>query len=108
MKYTEPHSGITVSGSHPFAKTFIEVSKEAQRDEKAWIDRLIKKGIKAAHPDDGRVNREENTVTFSYPYFDFGVEVGDKIVLGWPDKYRVVKVKDITHGRIGMLTYYHF
>ncbi|MFW5962178.1 MAG: hypothetical protein ACOCQR_01005 [bacterium] len=63
--------------------------------ERAWIKMLLKKGVKAAHPDDGWVNRKDDYVNFAYPQFNMGVEEGDLIALGWSSKntgYRIVEV----------------
>ena len=69
-----------------------EICLEGDRKEDAWITQLRSDGVKAAHPDDGWVDREKNTIHFAYPQFDDGVKVGDRIALGWPDKWRIVTV----------------
>ncbi|HEX4432808.1 MAG TPA: hypothetical protein VHZ96_26280 [Frankiaceae bacterium] len=67
-------------------------------------------GVKAAHPDDGWVNRERNTVHFEYPAFNDGVSVGDLIALGRPRSgYRLVRCTRIEHtGYLIPMTYHHF
>lgn len=62
--------------------------------EQQWIAELAAAGVRAAHPDDGWVDRHTNTVALVYPQFDFGVHAGDRIALGWPDRYRIVQVVD--------------
>lgn len=47
--------------------------------------RLRKEGFKAAHPNDGWVDRENNIITLCYPQFNDGVGVGDKMMLGRAD-----------------------
>ena len=64
-------------------------------DERAWITRLREQGAKAAHPDDGWVDRERNRIHLTYPQFDDGVRVGDLLALGWPTgPTRMVRVVD--------------
>lgn len=75
------------------------ISSQHQLDK--WIASLRGDGIKAAHPDDGWVDRQNNTVHFAYPDFDDGVEVGDRIALGWPDEWRIVKVVGVKEGLFG-------
>ena len=41
-------------------------------------------GFKAAHPNDGWIDRENNELMFCYPQFNDGADVGDKVMLGWP------------------------
>lgn len=53
---------------------------------------LRRAGIKAAHPDDGWVDRKKNTIHFAYPQFNDGAGIGDKIALGWSDKWRIVTI----------------
>jgi hypothetical protein len=80
---------------------------EAKENE--WIKALQAQGIKAAHPDDGWVNRAENYITLCYPSFDDGLEVGSKLVLGSSlrDKYRVVEITRADHIWVG-LTHWYF
>ena len=77
---------------HPFAKHFKKICMNNYNKTTEWINKLIAEGYKAAHPDDGWVDRERNEVYLCYPHFDIGVDVGDKIVLGCSEKYRVVKI----------------
>lgn len=70
-----------------------QICREAHDRDEAWIAMLRSHGIKAAHPDDGWVDRENNTVHFAYPQFNDGAGVGDKIALGWAfDKWRIVAI----------------
>lgn len=74
----------------------IATTMEQQQEE--WISGLRAAGVKAAHPDDGWVDRDANTVCFVYPQFDDGVNVGNLIALGWPtwsgnkSQHRIVRV----------------
>lgn len=70
-----------------------QICREAHDRDEAWIAMLRREGIKAAHPDDGWVDREKNTVCFAYPQFNDGAGVGDKIALGWASgKWRIVTI----------------
>ena len=60
--------------------------------EREWIESLRRQGVKAAHPDDGWVDRKINKVSFCYPQFNDGVKGGDIIALGNHLKHRLVKV----------------
>lgn len=81
-----------------FAVLFSAICAKHETREADWIADLRRRGVKAAHPDDGWVDREANTVHFAYPQFNDGVKVGDKIALGWPDKYRIVTVTNEVTG----------
>lgn len=93
-----------VSGQHEAVATFATIACDMERDQNAWIAALRAAGVKAAHPDDGWVDRECNTVFFCYPQFDDGVAVGDLIALGWPQwgsrkpQHRIVRVIGKTVG----------
>jgi hypothetical protein len=73
--------------------------------EREWIDRLREMGAKAAHPDDGWVNRHERKVHLAYPQFDDGLAVGDLLALGWPWRttrlVRVVSTSDNQFALVG-------
>lgn len=74
------------------------VCDDMDREEREWIESLRAQGVKAAHPDDGWVDRERNAVTFTYPQFNDGAGVGDLIALGWPQhmhkqpQHRIVRL----------------
>lgn len=78
-----------------FIKSFAQIHFETKAKEKAWIDTLIEKGYKAAHPNDGWVNREEKSVRFAYPDFNLFPQIGDLIALGRYDDFITVKVLSI-------------
>src|SRR4051812_15076789 len=62
-------------------------------DRRRWVESLRYQGIKAAHPDDGWVNRRESKVHLAYPDFDDGLDRGDLLALGWPwTNTRIVRV----------------
>lgn len=84
--------------------------RSMQSEQDAWIAKLRAEGVKASHPDDGWVNREENIAQLVYPHFNDGVEVGDKIALGQPwGDHRIVTVERITMSRFFRdLILFHF
>jgi hypothetical protein len=55
-----------------------------ERDENSWIANLRKEGFKAAHPNDGWINRVDKNFILCYPQFDDGVTLGSMVMLGWP------------------------
>lgn len=62
-----------------------------QSEEEQWVAGLRKRGFKAAHPNDGWVDRVNKELNLCYPQFDDGVEPGSMVMLGWP---RDEKTKD--------------
>lgn len=91
--------GSVVRGRPDLVALAVQVDLDIQAEEKQWVAQLRSIGIKAAHPDDGWVDRKKSEhhdfVQFSYPQFDDGVRAGDKIALGWPDRYRVRTVQQV-------------
>ncbi len=66
-----------------FLSAWIEAEKQSDTLKIKWINDLRSENIKAAHPDDGWVDRKANTVVFAYPQFYDDVGVGSLIALGW-------------------------
>jgi hypothetical protein len=91
--------GSTIRGRSDIVALAVQVDRDMEREKQEWIAQLRSIGIKAAHPDDGWVNRKKSEhhdfVQFCYPQFNDGVQAGDKIALGWPDKYRVRTVQRV-------------
>lgn len=86
-----------------------QVGAEMAHDQARANAQLRAQGVKAAHPDDGWVDRQCNSVQFVYPAFDDGVQVGDLIALGWPwPGYRLVRVIGIQDRRGPLLTTRHY
>lgn len=74
-------------------ENLISFEERRETEEVCWVDRLRAMGVKAAHPDDGWVNRDENRVHLSYPQFFDGLQEGDLLALGWSgDKFRLVRI----------------
>lgn len=72
-----------------------DICHAADRREDEWIRTLRADGVKAAHPDDGWVDRKEDSINFAYARFNDGVKPGDRIALGDPHKWRIVTVTKI-------------
>lgn len=105
--YTDPKSGIRTAGPDAFIDGLQTICEEANRLETAWIATLRSQGVKAAHPDDGWVNREASKIILQYPQFNDGLSEGDTLALGWPEQYRLVRVTRRERGLMG-LVYFHF
>lgn len=84
--------GLVTTSNPGFAKVWAATCRDVQVEQDAWIVGLRAYGVKAAHPDDGWVDRDHNQLYPRYPQFNGGVTVGDIIALGWPDQYRLVRV----------------
>lgn len=111
MKTYTDSNGATISGDDKWVNSWIAIDKKQVKDEKSWVDKLRENGIKAAHPDDGWVDRKNNEVQFCYPQFNDGVKIGDLIALGWhfDDSFRVVKVIGTRKNRLfSDMIYYAF
>lgn len=91
-----------------FVKIWTETLINAEKEKLEWIEKLREQGIKVAHPDDGWVDREKNEIILVYPQFDDGVIDGCLMALGWPWKYRIVKVISHRIGLFGNLVYWRF
>lgn len=116
---TEPSRSITlrdgsrVSGQPEHVARAVEIDRCMAQEERDWIADLRKDGVKAAHPDDGWVDRERNKVHLCYPQFNDGLKVGDLLALGWPRTHtRIVRVTDTSENRLAIggpsPWYFHF
>ena len=86
-------------GNDPkFGELWNSICDEQSATERRWVAQLRFAGIKAAHPDDGWVDRKKNEVFLCYPQFNDGLQVGDRLALGSADHHRIVVV---TGMRIG-------
>lgn len=93
-------------GARSFEKTYNDIVCRIESDMDAWIKKLESEGVKAAHPDDGWVDRVKNEVILNYPNFMDIIEIGDRIALGTPYEYRLVVVNNISMGAYDKC--YHF
>ena len=86
VTYSLPFAGGSVTGNDVegaiLARSMAETDARYKRQSDAWVMWLLALGVKAAHPDDGWVDRKKNEVHLCYPYFDRGPDVGDLICLG--------------------------
>lgn len=91
-----PHVGVPVTGHGAvgieFARLMAQTDRRMAEEEGEWVARLRADGVKAAHPDDGWVDRHLNEVYLCYPQFNDGLGIGARLALGWPDRYRIVRV----------------
>src|ERR1035437_236933 len=101
-------SGFETTGDADAVARFAEICREADELEAMWVLFLKHYLVSAAHPDDGWVDRMRDRVHFAYPYFkDSRLGLSDTVVLGAPDKFRVVRVTDISDSLLD-LTWYSF
>lgn len=87
-----------------------DICTKAEQGEAAWIAELRNKGFKAAHPNDGWVNRKDNEIVLCYPQFNDGLKIGDTMMLGWPgdtERQRPIKIIGERH-TFTKLVYYKF
>lgn len=86
-----------------------QIVRDGQAQEARWVASLREQGFKAAHPNDGWVDRERQELTLCYPQFDDGVKVGDHVMLGWPTdppaRWRPVLITSIRKSPLGVLCY---
>lgn len=74
------------------------IANDMQGEHDKWIASLRAQGVKAAHPDDGWVDRKANTIQFAYCQFNDGAKAGDLMALGWPQgrcarpQHRIVRL----------------
>lgn len=93
---------ITVTGDPAIVATWNAIRKQSEQEELAWVGNLRAQGFKAAHPNDGWVDREAKAIYFAYPQFNDGAGIGDMVMLGWhftePEELRPVRIVGIKHG----------
>lgn len=79
-----------------FGERWVKICADHESKKNSWVQKMLELGCAAAHPDDGCVDRRQNTVFLCYPYFERKpVKIGDRIALGDADKHRVVIVTEI-------------
>lgn len=105
--------GSVVSGQPDHVARAVDIDRHMVANERAWVAHLRQMGIKAAHPDDGWVDREVNKIHLCYPQFNDGLKVGELLALGSPTGCtRIVRVVDTSENRLAVGDpspwYYHF
>lgn len=100
-------NNVTVSGDPEFVALWHKIGSEMEHQEIDWVSQLRAEGIKAAHPDDGWVDRTNNEFQFQYPQFNDGVKEGSLVALGWPSykTCRIVRVTNIRKTMFGCEKY---
>ena len=82
MRYYSSDGSFSVNEESLYLLPIFEENSRKRREiENKRISYFRSINIKAAHPDDGWVDRENNTVILEYPIFQDEISVGDKIVL---------------------------
>ena len=74
------------SGEPQFVALYHRICDDFEAEEQAWVAMLRYHGFKAAHPNDGWVDRDAKTVRLAYPQFNDGADAGDLLMLGWPGR----------------------
>ena len=86
-------TGSVVSGHAEHVARAVAIDRDMVQQEREWIADLRARGVKAAHPDDGWVDRDRNRLHLAYPQFNDSLLVGDLLALGWPwSETRIVRV----------------
>ena len=78
-----------------FMNLFHQAGRDIEEKTRELISELREKGVKALHPNDGWIDRENKIAQFCYPRFNDGVNIGDKIALGDYRSHTIVEVYDI-------------
>lgn len=91
-----------------FVQGYYEIVAQRKLDEQDWVKELRAQGVKACHPNDGWVDRENNKIHLCYPLFNDGVGVGDKIMLGWVNDKKSHRLIEVTEIEDRFMTYYYF
>lgn len=78
--------GAIWSDGSPTAESFLEAYRQSglglQAQTREWVNNLRANGVKAAHPNDGWIDRVNGIASLRYPQFDDGLSVGDMLALG--------------------------
>ena len=76
--------GLCRTNDPAIAKRWADICIKAEQDKEAWNSSLRAVGVKAAHPNDGWIDREKNEIHFAYPHFNDGAGPGDIVAIGQP------------------------
>lgn len=91
-----------------FVQLFAQAQKEYRDKKAAWVEQLRADGVKAAHPNDGWVDRENRVAQLCYPQFYDGLAVGDWLALGDHEKWIIVRVTAIESMLLGKWFRYRY
>ena len=83
-----------------FFETWSAVIEESRLKERAWISHLLDMGVKAAHRNDGWVDREKHLIALVYPFFYHSIAIGDLIAIGDPDEYFLARITGVVERRL--------
>lgn len=78
------------------------ICDDMESEKAKWVSELRKSGFKAAHPNDGWVDREKKELHFAYPHFNDGAGVGDLVMLGWATGNKYLRPVRLTGRRESM------
>jgi len=96
----EDNLGQCIDPRSDFASTWAKICIDQRTQKAEFISLMRGNGFKAAHPNDGWVDRQNLTIHMCYPYFDDGIQVGDKIMIAFasdaPEKRRPVLVTGVS------------
>ena len=71
-----------VSGNYQDSILWNEICNSYDSEQAEWVETLRAEGFKAAHPNDGWIDRENNTLRFMFAQFNDGAGVGDLVMIG--------------------------
>ena len=103
--------GFNLSGDPAFVSLYCGIVLKQEEDQRKWIENLRVMGFKAAHPNDGWVNRGRNEVFLAYPQFNDGAGEGDLVMLGWPwdkESWRPIKLTGKRETSVGKMVWWGF
>lgn len=66
--------------------------RERDTKQAAWHAELRRQGVVATHPDDGWIDRQNNTLHLCYPHIMGEVKPGALVALGDHEKHRIVRL----------------
>lgn len=83
-------------GTASFVELYDKVVQDQRFNNGQWCAHLLTQDVRIAHPDDGWVDRKVNKLSPCYPQLrQLEINVGSLAVLGWPDKYRYVRITKV-------------
>lgn len=90
-----------------FVAAYAEACRASRVAMDAWLQSLRERGVYTASPDDGWVDRAENSWTPpSYANMIGPIGVGTEIVLGTPRAFRIVRVTEVRTSTFGITRYF--